>query len=434
LCHLQVCSPSRDFRAPLFIPNSKNRIRRLKCGEEKPSCLRCTKSGWHCDGYEHVAKLPTCATLGLAPIRPRSPSVSPSTSPTPPLSTPDVVPHLDDRERGYFHSFFKDVSPQYQDYAAFWDYALKESKTSFSIRHGIVALGALSKSAKQSNSAHYRVDLTQGAHREFALGQYQEALQGLRESIPAIKNFDSVRTTLVSCLILSCFDNFLGNGGFSLQHITCARNVLSTSEPLKTVPPSAELLGYGEDILMTSFYQMDLQALCLLGADENRTYIQFELQNPIVSLPAKFSSINEARNARNLLVWNGYRRFYQTDFYQLGPKEAIPASAIEVRDYLVGQLYTLHEQIDLLLLDSKPDLHLHPLARLEAMKVYSTTLLIRLAMSLQAPQTTSDALLPEFDYLLSMARRALEFEAEGCPMIQGKLIKVTSSLALSTFW
>jgi hypothetical protein len=358
--------------------------------------------------------------MGLAPIRPRSKSASasPSSSPTPPPSTPHVAPQLDEQELGYFQSFFKDVSPQYQDYATFWGYALKESKTSFSIRHGIVALGALFKSAKQSSSAHYRVDLTQGTHRQFALEQYQKALQSLRESIPGIHKGDSVRTTLISCLILSCFDNFLGNGGFALQHITSARNVLSMSEQPKTPPPTAQLVGDGEDILMTGFYRMDLQALCLLGADENRTYVQFELQNPIVSLPAKFINIDEARNARNLLVWNGYRRFYQTDFYQFGPKEAIPPSAMEVRDYLVRQLYTLHEQIDLLLLDSKPDPQLHPLVQAEAMKAYSTTLLIRLVMSLQAPQTTSDTLLPEFEYLLSIARRALEFEADGCPMIQ----------------
>ena len=207
------------------------------------------------------------------------------------------------------------------------------------------------------------------------------------------------------------------------------------SEQPKTPPPTAKLVGDGEDILMTGFYRMDLQALCLLGADENRTYVQFELRNPIISLPAKFASIDEARNARNVLVWNGYRRFYQTDFYQLGPKEAIPPSAMEVRDYLVRQLYTLHEQIDLLLLDSKPDLHLHPLARPDAMKVYSTTLLIRLAMSLQAQQTTSDALLREFEYLLSMARRALEFEADGCPMIQStSLLTAASAVASLIQW
>lgn len=358
--------------------------------------------------------------MGLAPIRSRSLSMSPSASPTPSQSTPFAVPHLDDQEAAYFQIFFKDVAPQFQDYLLFWDYAMKESKSSYSIRHGLVALGALSKSAKRSPSNHYRVDLTQGTHRETALEQYQKALQSLRESIGGVDQSHTVRTTLISCLILFCFENFLGHGGFSLQHITWARHILSTSVPPKTNLSSTMDGGEGEDIVMSGFYLMDLQALCLLGADETRTYFMFDQRNPIVPvpLPAKFVTLNEAKAARNVLVWNGYRTVYQTDFYQYGPKEAIPSSAVEMRDYLVRQIYTLHEQIDLLLLDSKPDLHLHPLSRPEAIKVYSTTLLIRLAMSLQAPQTTSDVLLPEFEYLLLMARRALEYEAEGCQLIQ----------------
>ena len=33
------------------LADSLHRIRRIKCGEERPNCLRCVKSGWQCDGY-----------------------------------------------------------------------------------------------------------------------------------------------------------------------------------------------------------------------------------------------------------------------------------------------------------------------------------------------------------------------------------------------
>lgn len=376
--------------------------------------------------------------MGLPPIRSRSLSNSPSVSPTPSRSSPPSVPNLDEKEAVYFQTFFKDVAPQFQDYAPFWHFARKESKSSYSIRHGLVALGALSKSAKRSPSNHYRVDLTQGTHREIALEQYQKALQSLRESIPGIDQGNPVRTTLVSCLILSCFENFLGNAGFSLQHITWARHVLTASETSRATSSTSttNVVGEGEDIVMSCFYLMDLQSLCLLGADESRTYFKFDQTSPIVSLPTMFNNLDEAKNARHILVWNGYKAWYNTDFYQYGPKEAVPPSAIEVRDYLVRQLHALHEQIDLLLLGSTSDPHHHPLARPEAIKVYSTTLLIRLAMSLQAPQTTSDLLLAEFEYLLVMARRALEYEAEGMQMIQGVFIRIllaTMSLLFSRY-
>jgi len=370
--------------------------------------------------------------MGLAPIRSRTLSTSPSASPTPAQSTTFTVPQLDDREAAYFQTFFKDVAPQFQDCVALWNFARKASKSSYSIRHGLVALGALSKSAKRSSSNHYRVDLPQGTHRELALEQYQKALSGLRESIGGIGRGRPVRTTLVSCLILSCFENFLGNAGFSLQHVTWARHVLSSSVSPKANPSTSMDVEEGEDIVTTAFYLMDLQALLLLGSDEKRTYFKFDQRDPIISLPAKFATLDEAKKARHMLVWNGYRTVYLTDFYQYGPIEAIPLSVIEMRDDLVSQIYVLHQQIDLLLLGSKPDLHLHPLARPEAIKVYSTTLLIRLAMSLQAPQITSDALLPEFEYLLTMARAALEYEAEGCQLIQGKHTHYTRPNGISS--
>jgi hypothetical protein len=31
-----------------------HRTRKIKCGEERPSCARCVKSGWKCGGYSEV--------------------------------------------------------------------------------------------------------------------------------------------------------------------------------------------------------------------------------------------------------------------------------------------------------------------------------------------------------------------------------------------
>src|SRR2546430_8793957 len=45
-----------------------SRIRRVKCGEEKPHCLRCPSSGRVCDGYasrseEHTSELQSQSNL-----------------------------------------------------------------------------------------------------------------------------------------------------------------------------------------------------------------------------------------------------------------------------------------------------------------------------------------------------------------------------------
>jgi hypothetical protein len=42
-----------------------HRLRRIKCGEERPACARCVKSGWKCDGYADT-KTPALAAATAA--------------------------------------------------------------------------------------------------------------------------------------------------------------------------------------------------------------------------------------------------------------------------------------------------------------------------------------------------------------------------------
>jgi hypothetical protein len=41
-----------------------NRIRKIKCGEERPHCSRCIKSGWNCDGYGDIKRLVSVKRTG----------------------------------------------------------------------------------------------------------------------------------------------------------------------------------------------------------------------------------------------------------------------------------------------------------------------------------------------------------------------------------
>jgi hypothetical protein len=46
-------TPSRSFTDPVI----SHRLRRVKCDETKPSCLRCRNFGRKCDGYEYSPKV-----------------------------------------------------------------------------------------------------------------------------------------------------------------------------------------------------------------------------------------------------------------------------------------------------------------------------------------------------------------------------------------
>lgn len=418
---MQVGGSSRAA-TDLSVLTVQNRIRRLKCGEEKPSCHRCLKSGWHCDGYEHVVNLPSSAPLTLAPIRPRSVgslSSSQTPSPTSSLYTPSLDLDLYEEEQRYFQSFIDDVAVHLQGHDAFFwrGVALQESQTNYSVRHGIVAIGALAKSTERSLCGSHRMDTSHGSHREFALQQYEKAIQGLRETMGRMERGKCARTSVISCLVLAFFDNFIGNGGFALQHIRHAREVMLATDV--TVPAVVSPKDQEQDQLASMFLRLDMQALCAMGIEENRTFTALEPHKPDFTLPAQFSNVEEARNTRNLVVWEGYNFFYRTARYEGFPPEQIPTSTIRLRDHLIEQLHLLHALLNSLLRDVEPDLVCHPLSRPESLKLYSTVVLIRLTSSLGTPETACDDLLPYFEFLLDLSRETLEYEASGNPDMFG---------------
>ncbi|KAH7407147.1 hypothetical protein BKA64DRAFT_572310 [Cadophora sp. MPI-SDFR-AT-0126] len=414
--------PPHKARKRASTPRSKTgcvtcKIRRLKCGEEKPSCRRCVKSGWHCDGYDHVVNLPAAAPLTLTPIRPRSisSSSSPSSSPTASLYTPSLSLDLYDEEQRYFQSFIDDVSIHLQGHDAFFwrGVALQESRTNFSVRHAIVAIGALARSTDRSLCGSHRMDTSHGSHREFALQQYEKAIQGLRESMTHIEHSKGIRASVISCLVLAFFDNFIGNGGFALQHIRHARGLLIASKVI--APAVVTSKSSEEDQLASMFLRLDMQALCAMGIEESRTFIDLQPHTPDFSLPVRFSSVEEARSTRNLLVWEGYNFFYRAAKHEFSPPDQIPASILRLRDHIIDQIHLLHSLLDSLMLDIEPDLICHPLSRPESLKLYTTVLLIRLTSTLGAPESACDDLLPYFEFLLDISRETLEYEAAGNP-------------------
>ena len=307
-----------------------------------------------------------------------------------------------------------------QNYAPFfWKVtALQESQTSICVRHAIVALGALGKSVYTSNLDHHHMDTSQGPHREFALQQYQKAIRGLRESITGLNHEVEPRTTLISCLVLACFDIFIGNVGFAIQHIRYARDILCSSNPSGT-PHCAASPDNPTDHLTNLFLRLDMQALLSIGTDSDRTYINLAATTPEIYVPEQFSNLDEAKDFRSPMMWEVFYFLYRTYFYNVVPREAIPEDVVQQRDYLIERINTFHARVDSLLQEAQPDHSIHPLRRPAAVKMYTTAGLIRLRASLNAPETDCDPLLPHFEFLLSFMRDTIKYEAS---MTSGRFI------------
>jgi len=400
------------------------RIRRLKCGEEKPRCQRCVKSGWQCDGYETPAESSSSKsalqpTAGLAPLRPRSrsplsarphgaPSGAPPRSPARSPSFP-----LDAQEQNYFQLF---ASENWTDLlggkAFFWrDFALQESQTNSCVRHALVAIVALAMSTQKTASGIHLMDVSQGYHREFALQQYQKAIRSLRESIGDLDKAENSRKTLISCLVLAFFDNFIGNGGFAVQHVRYARNILLNSAPMQ-VPLEKPAANDFEGTLLHMFIRLDMEEALAMGVDDSRTFVVMSQDHTPILLPEVFNSLEEAQGYEAQILWEGYHYFYRTTYCEHIPREAVPRDVVEYRLNMINQLYSFHAALEPLILQTPPQQGVHPLSTIAAVKLCTVDFLIRLLLSLNTPEVESDALLPYFEYIFSTCRDILEYESE----------------------
>jgi hypothetical protein len=398
------------------------RIRRLKCGEEKPRCLRCVKSGWQCDGYETPAESSSSKssalqpTAGLAPLRPRSRSplsASPLGAPPPRSPARSSSFPLDPQEQNYFQMFASENwTNLFGGKPFFWrEFALHESQTNSCVRHALVAIVALAMSTQKTPSGAHLMDVSQGYHREFALHQYQKAIRSLRESIGDLDKAENSRKTLISCLVLAFFDNFIGNGGFAVQHIRYARNILLNSAPMQ-VPSEKPSPNDFEGTLLYMFIRLDMEEALAMGVEDSRTFVVMAQDHIPVLLPESFNSLDEAKSYEAEVLWQGYHYFYRTTYCEHIPREAVPRDVAEYRLNMINQLHRFHAALEPLMIQTPPQQGVHPLTTLAAVKLCTVDFLIRLLLSLNTPEVEADTLLPYFEYIFSTCRDILEYESE----------------------
>ncbi|CAD6442484.1 e32295e1-7485-4bd1-9e09-2b32c334c8f3 [Sclerotinia trifoliorum] len=187
------------------------KIRRVKCGEEKPFCKRCTSTGRRCDGYEIITD-------------PKKPS---STKKQTSISTVVQSNALQDSLEPVILDFFRayTVAEFAGDFSTeFWERRIFQAATvEPSIRHCILALGAIHKNYietyQQAQAAKYPTPT-----QAFAFRQYTKAIRILRESI--VRKPHSLEVTLISCILFICFDCLVGDQAAGLVHLKSGLRIL----------------------------------------------------------------------------------------------------------------------------------------------------------------------------------------------------------------
>lgn len=169
--------------------------RRVKCGEERPECRRCTSTGRECDGYADIK--PSVSLTTQSNIISEGLTLRPSTVPWYDLFTGDV-------ERRSFQYFLEKTAPQLAgDFECpFWDYMVLQSvHQEPAIRHITVALGSLHENFEHDAALVHSSRLAAGG--SFALRQYLSAMHSL---MPTPNSSQPLDVCLISCILFSCFE------------------------------------------------------------------------------------------------------------------------------------------------------------------------------------------------------------------------------------
>lgn len=188
-----------------------HRIRKVKCDETKPYCLRCTKTGRKCDGYLDPRNL-------ALRRRPKEPTPQDRVlGPLLDLSTPE--------EKRAFYFFQHVTAPCISgDFdAVFWrSVVLQVAQAEPAVRHAVLAVSTLHEGLTQGTI----VQSTDGClTQSFALQQYNKAIARLLDQInnPPTKPLAS----LLTCVLFVCIEFLQGKNKASLIHLEQGRQLLT---------------------------------------------------------------------------------------------------------------------------------------------------------------------------------------------------------------
>jgi hypothetical protein len=287
---------------------------------------------------------------------------------------------LDTQEGQYFQVFRTHTASELSGFfdSEFWTRSvLQESHSEASIRHAVVALGALYKTLEKASesppgSPEHENNLntydTAPNHYNFALQQYGKALTRLREALQSNEKRPQ-RTVLISIVLFTCFQSFTGDHRAAIAQIQHGLGLLEERRHEANKPLMQRKGDIVEDELVQVFTRLAIQAksydmafhfphpyVIRLSPNKPDSSAPQSPSSPSESdasidphYPEVFATSQEARSALDTLC-ERIMRFHETlASYQSGPKGILPAH-VKIQSYgFIKQLSQWAEAFDPLL-------------------------------------------------------------------------------------
>jgi hypothetical protein len=345
------------------------------------------------------------------------------------------------QEGQYFQVFRTHTANELSGFfdSEFWTRSvLQESHSQASILHAVVALGALYKTLEKAsesppgspeNAGPLPYD-TAPSHYNFALQQYGKALARLREAI-GNNETRSQRTVLISVVLFTCFQSFIGDHKAAIMQIQHGLSLLEERRQDSRQPLIRRKDDVVEEELVQMFTRLAIQAksydmafhfpapyvIQLTPQSRNDPSSPQSPSSPSdassnasipVQMPDKFETSKDARSALDSLCERLMRFNEQLSSYHPGPNNILPKS-IKSLGYGFGIQLTQWEQAfaDLLANRRTPGISNTERAGIDVLKMLQLMISILFVTSFSTSEMEFDNFTDKFKEIVDLAKEVV---------------------------
>lgn len=223
-----------DLSTEPDISNHLDRIRRVKCGEEKPACLRCTSTGRTCDGYDACLS-PSRNRFAMDPLEHAELAKSEFLKACQHSEALRYMRPLAPVSDGYkMDKLFLRLpsvevstgSTFHRTFATFWNRVSSQNHSDDALRHAVVALGAVHQLFGPPEVPLHE-GFTPASLEVFAIQRYNMSISRLQPHIDSSKP-ESVRITLICCLAFIFLETLRSNHAVAVSHFVNGLRILES--------------------------------------------------------------------------------------------------------------------------------------------------------------------------------------------------------------
>ncbi|KAL2144090.1 hypothetical protein VTI28DRAFT_9620 [Corynascus sepedonium] len=257
------------------------KIRKVKCDEAKPFCMRCTKTGRRCDGYLDAKVMAQRRRRSAVPL---SSSVG---EPQAPLSLYYDWASSDERRAFQFFQHITAPCLSGDLDGPFWRVlVLQICQSEPAVRHAVLAVSSLHEGMVQATMTPYR---NAKDRNSFALYQYNRAIACLLDQMRTVDARPLV--PLLTCVLFVCIELMQSKDRESLLHLEQGRQILSQlGRKGPTGNPEVDLI---KQHLVPMYTRLSLTSL-MFGGEPVRIPAQLKM---LTEVPVVFETIDEVRYA-----------------------------------------------------------------------------------------------------------------------------------------